>query len=390
MTASTTKLARPPTLLTRTWYAARRYWWLILAIVFLTMVTASALGSRVSSNVSTYEADALVVARTLEIRAEELPRAAAAVFRAGTVARAVASDSDIPYSAEDLIPDRLDFEPVENTIAMRVVGRDGDPETAAALANLGAGVLVQELNRVGPGFGVFSLHTRAAAPVEAANDPLPLSLVGAVAGLTLAAGVVGLIMSLRRPVLDARNAEVIAGSPLLGDIVLDPDDNTGSLSNIPGLAQLVAALAVEPGSARYLVATHLPARKLSVLGCVLARFIASSGQSVILVDPTAPNANCGSPTEQRFILRRNNLDPDAERHAPTIVVGRYSASSRTDRASAIDPSERSVALVIGSGASSARIASASAALGNRLDGIIFVHEESIVDYFRRRSAPTKV
>ena len=388
MTSSTT-LARPPTLFTRGLYAVRKYWLLGFGIVVLTTVTASSLGSRVSSNVSIFETDALIVARTLEIRPDELPRAAAAVFRAGTVATTVAHNERIPYSAESLIPDHLDFEPVENTIAMRVVGRDSDREVAADLANLGAAVLVQELNRIGPGFGVFALHTRATPPTSASNNPPPLAVIGTVAGMMLAAGVIGLIMSLRKPVLDARSAAIIAGQPLFGDIVLDQDDGVGSLSNVAGLARISQALHVEPGSVRYLVSTNLAARKLSLLGCVLARFIASRGSNVILVDPTSPDAPCGGSEEQNFILRRNTLDPDADRRAPTIVIGRYSASSRVEQTRAIDPSEGSVVLVVGSGASSSRIASASAALGDRLDGVIFVHNESLSEYFRRRTVPTR-
>ncbi len=380
---------RPPSLLGRTAYAARRYWLLGLAIVIGTTIAASVLGSRVSSNVSSFEASALVVAQTLEIRAEELPRAAAAVFRAGTVARLVAADDEIPYSADSLIPDRLDFEPVENTIAMRVVGRDGDPDIAARMANLGAAALVQELNRIGPGFGVFTLHTRAVPPADSTNEPPPLAVIGLVAGIVLASGTIGLLMSLRRPVLDPRTVEEIAGVPLLGDIVLDSNDRTGSLADVSGLARLATALHIESGSVRYLVSAHLPPRKLALLGCTLARFTASSGQNVILVDPSAPSTPCGTANEQRYILRRQTLDPDAERRSPTIVVGRYSASSRMEIAESIDPGERSVALVVGSGASPQRIAAASAALGDRLDGVIFVHHESIIDYLRRRTSPAR-
>ncbi len=389
MNSELTGIVRPNTLLTRISYAFRRYWWLALIIVGITTLAAATLGSRVSSNVAIYEADALVVARTLEIRAEELPRAAAAVFRAGAVARSVASEMGNEIDPDDLIPDQLDLEPVESTIAMRVVGKDSDPQVAADLANLGGAALVRELNRVGPGFGVFSLHTEAVAPSSASNDPPPLSAIGFVAGLIMAVGLIGLIVSVQRPVLDPRQAASIAGKPLLGDIVLDSSDNVGSLANIPGLAPVANSLGIEPGKVRYLVSTQLSTPKLSLFGCALARFIASGERNVILVDPTSPKARCGSAAEQKFILRRPDLDPDSSRLPPTIVVGRYSASSRRDSTVAIDPTIGTVALVIGAGASVRQISAASAALGDRIDGVIYVHRETVSDYFRSRAVPTR-
>jgi uncharacterized protein involved in exopolysaccharide biosynthesis len=171
--------------------ARRRWWWAGIAVI---VTVATVIGYAAGGpGESEYSAKALVVATQLEIRVENLPRTAAAIFDGGQVARLAAQRSATGIDPDDLIPDIVDLDPVENTQVLEITARHPEAELASRYANVVADALVQELNRIGPGLGQFTVNVRATVPDEpVAMSRRPTMAAGFVAGLALAAGFLAL------------------------------------------------------------------------------------------------------------------------------------------------------------------------------------------------------
>ncbi|MDP8899833.1 MAG: hypothetical protein M3N33_01535 [Actinomycetota bacterium] len=203
--------------LSRLSWALRRYFWVMgMATAFALAVAAAGSAAFAPREPGTaYQARALVVATTLEVRTDQLPRLATAVFRSTAVARAAVRRGALPYVAEDLVPDYADIEPVEDNVVVFVDGTAHEPALAARVANAAAEALVDELNDLGPGVGTFDIHQRAAAPTRPVSEPaIPLPLVaGMAAGPLLGLGLIVLLTVVRQPVLRPSEAEAILGVP---------------------------------------------------------------------------------------------------------------------------------------------------------------------------------
>jgi hypothetical protein len=226
-------------------WGIRRYAAIVVLAVIATVALALAgPANGVLSPERTYEASALVVARQLTIRPEQLPRAADAVFGGGSVAETVAGE--LPgVDARFLIPDRVRLEPVTDTIALRVVGRDADPDRAAEIANLTAVAFTDELNELGPGVGEFAVQDQARPPLRttATRSPVVPLAVGVISGLALGIGLVGLLLILLRPVIDGGEAAAAAKAPLAAVIELPSTRGDVVLAQeVSGLALLVRQL----------------------------------------------------------------------------------------------------------------------------------------------------
>lgn len=213
-------MTAPTSSMTHLTWAARRYSWLFA----LTLLGGIAAGNAAySAQEPVYEAEALIVAQQLSLDPKALPGYAGAVFSSGAVARAVGADPALRMQPETLIPDKLEVRTAPDSVAVQVVGRDPDPDTASRLTNAAAGAFVIELNRAGPGIGSFALQDRASIPAEpvAGAISLPVALAaGAVAGAVLGAGVVVLLLVARRPVVVPGDAEQVAGVPSFGLVEL--------------------------------------------------------------------------------------------------------------------------------------------------------------------------
>lgn len=226
----------------RVWWGIRRYWWVVVAATLV--ATGLALTGPARSVVAPdrrYEASALVVATSLQIKPEQLPRAAQAIFNGGTVAEAVADEADVPVDPQGLIPKRVRLEALNDTIALRVIGLDHDPEIAAQLANLTANAFVNELNEIGEGVGAFKVQDSARPPATRPRQtgavvPLAIGLLG---GASLGLGLVMLLLFWRRPVLSLSEARQLAGVDG-GSIVSMPRSGRVILPETVGGIALVA------------------------------------------------------------------------------------------------------------------------------------------------------
>jgi capsular polysaccharide biosynthesis protein len=200
-------------------WGLRRYWAVVLACLLLGAVAAPVWALRQEPPV---EASALVVAERLDMELAALPRYGEAIFDNGAVAQAVAAEFGAAGDFEDIVPDQTSVVAEQDSIVFEVVGHDDDPQTAAAIANLAAQTFVGALNAPGAGVGAFAVQSQAVAPV--APDPLlspRLGLpVGMFGGALLGIVAVAVVLVVRRPVLEAADAEEVTGVPTLGKVTI--------------------------------------------------------------------------------------------------------------------------------------------------------------------------
>ena len=199
-------------------WGMRRYGALFLACFLLGGLVVPYL---VLSYETPAEAKALVIAQRLDMDLEALPRYGEAVFSNGEVARAVASRFPDVGGEEDLIPERLYMLAEQDSLVLTVVGRDGDRQVAADIANVAAGAYVQALNTAGPGVGLFVLQSPAEPPTAGGGNPFGTTVaiaLGIAAGLALALAAISVVLVARRPVVDAADAEQLTGVPVLGTV----------------------------------------------------------------------------------------------------------------------------------------------------------------------------
>jgi hypothetical protein len=134
---------------------------LVAWVVIVAVAVPVALLNRDTSS----DAEALVIARTLDMSLEALPGHAEAVFNNGAVARAVAGTYG--DQAAEVVPDQVSLAVEPDSVVLRVIGHDPDPETAADIANLAAMAFVDELNTAGAGVGTFVIQAEADQAVPA-------------------------------------------------------------------------------------------------------------------------------------------------------------------------------------------------------------------------------
>lgn len=308
----------------RLWWGVRRYAWLVVLVLTTFAVLAAYASTDLAGGAGRFRATSLVVATDLQIRAEQLPRFAATLFASGTVARETAARTGVDVAPDDLIPGSLTVEPVESTILVRVVGTDRDPAVAARLANTAATVLVEQLNAPGPGVGTFAVQERAVVPTSAeeATSPAFAITLGLVAGVAFAAGGVGLILVLRRPVLSAGEAANVAGAPLLGALPL-PRRREAAPREVPGVAALVGRLHPGRRETVVLVSGRRDRAHRARLARLVARALARAGPvRYVAVEDDEPLPE-GMPSEERANLVVATLDDlkRPETDVPAVIDG---------------------------------------------------------------------
>lgn len=235
-----------------TW-SLRHFGWMLLVCALV----GAAAPLLAAPTVTTYQADALVVARQLTPNPRVLPALAESIFGDGAVADAVAQDPSLGVEEGGLIPDRLSVVAGPDSITMVVQARDGDPGTAARLANAAAAAFANELNRGGSGVGEFAVQAPAVVPttpLDQISDPLRAG-IGALAGLILGLGLVASVAALYGPCVTAWDVETAVGVPLLGTVDL-PRAAPGSYlgpRGIKGIATVTRWLATAPAGRLTLV-----------------------------------------------------------------------------------------------------------------------------------------
>lgn len=272
--------------------AAARLWWVVRRYrVALVLLVAGGLGLglvqgyRAGTDLQ-YEASALVVVSNLggqgdaRIVAEQLPKFAEAVFRAGGVARAAAASPEIPFAAEQLVPEYARVEPIAGTIAVRVIGLANTRELAATIANEVARALTAALNRAGAGFGSFRLAVPAEPPEFAADEAglrTPLT-IGFLASLSFALGAAALVAAVRRPVITPGHASAVAALPVLATIRLPRGRRPVEPGRVMGLRSLVARLYAPPRRLVAFVSCGGADRERTALATCVAAVLSESGE----------------------------------------------------------------------------------------------------------------
>lgn len=269
----------------RLWWGTRRYWpVLLIAVVFGLGAASSGAARDALSSTPDYEATALVVARALQINPEQLGRTADAVFSSGKVAQAVGEELGLDDTS-DVVPDDVRLEPVVDTVALRVIGSDGDRQRAADLANLAANSLVFELNDIGPGLGEFVVQDPARAPTARApaRSVIVPTVVGGLGGVLLGLTLVGLLLTLRRPVLGADEASAITGIDPMVVLTIPRRGHAVVPESIGGLALLARRLypSRSSGSAALVGCGDDRAQRLEITR-LLARLVARRGHLYVL------------------------------------------------------------------------------------------------------------
>jgi hypothetical protein len=278
-----------------------------------------------------YEAQALVVAQTSEMPLAALPRYSEAVFYNGAVARQVAAALDAPGDPLGLVPDHLYVITGQDSVVMTVVGRHPEPGVAAQIANQAANAYVTELNRPGPELGTFALQSAAAAPVEPVDSGPSTSLglvIGGLAGTALGLGLLGLLLIVRRPIVDQSRFENLVGAPVLGVLTLPrrPGQDVDA-RRVQGLAPLVRRLVSLPPGVVHVVSTPGLAQRRAAVASLLARALARWRPTVL-----SPVASDG---QQPAVSKNRSLD-----------VGQYLVIVDIDRALDVRPTSRRPATLL--------------------------------------------
>lgn len=273
------------------WWGTKRYWFVVLVGFALGFAaTGAGMLDGALSSTPKYEATALVVARELQIKPEQLGRTAEAIFTGGEIAEELVdrlADSGVEADPSTVIPERVRLEPVIDTVAIRVIGADRDPRRAAEIANFAADSLVSGLNDIGPGLGVFVAKDRARPPTTQRPDEnvvVPL-LAGAFGGIVLGLTFVALILLLRRPLLSADEASRVTGTGVLAVLTVPRRRRAVVPEAIGGLALLARRLYPDRGGAAALVGCGPDRVSRLEITRLLARLLARRGHVYVLASP---------------------------------------------------------------------------------------------------------
>jgi capsular polysaccharide biosynthesis protein len=319
-------------------WSLQRYAWVVLAAI----LACAAVPLIVTAGSSTYQAEALVVAKDLTVNRKALPSLAERLFADGAVASAVAEDLPGAQPASGLVPSRLSVVAAQDSIVLTVQARDPDPETAARMATVAAQTLAKELNGPGAGVGQFAVQQKAAVPSEPVQEISPLlwAAAGALAGLLLGVGLVALISAVRRPVVTSEDVEGAAGVAMLGTVELHMGRRTGYPGplGVRGIATVSRWLATAPAGRLLLISppTAVPVRQRIY---VMAAVALGTVRAVRL---EAPEHLVAAIEEHRTELRnagRHVVPVDASAEALVLVDGGSSLEL-------VDPAVTNVSAVV--------------------------------------------
>ena len=218
---------------------ARLLWWLPLLTGLLGGLVAY---QQTNDTPERYTSTSLVVASSIEVSPTLLARFGSTIFDSGAVANAVITAERLPLTPDQLIPDHLSVQPLQDSILFRITGTAEDAATAQALADDGARAFAVELNRPGKGIGTFAVQQRATAGHLATGQsatPTTAAAVGGVAGVVTGAGCLLLVLAAIRPVGNQHDLAELVPAPYQGRLVLWPRNATGLAP--AGAAETIAA-----------------------------------------------------------------------------------------------------------------------------------------------------
>ena len=359
----------------------------IIVVATILVILLTYLIQVMSRRPPEYRGTAVVIGKDLGFSAFRLPRTASAVFYNGEVAETATRLGGLPYSAEDLIPERVRLVPIPDSVAVRVNATDPDPVLAAQLATAAAEALADKLNQAGDAIGQFSLVANARVPSSpiGGGSRIEAGLVGLIGGGGLAIGVLGFFYALRRPVISARRIASLTGAPLLGELAVDKKEARADVQRKGGLALLVNDL-YPSGYERILfvgcaIGGRIRARATERIAKAL-----SWSTPVFFVTRFGPESSRSPATlrDAPNVLIRSAITPGMlARPMPVVING--PSVSRLDLPQGTPPGAR-VVILVQEGTPEARLTEAVRRIPtSQLLGSILLRRVRPVSRFRRRA-----
>ena len=376
----------------RLWWGMRRYVAIFIVVVPLTTLLAFVAARNSTPLQRTYRASALVIATDRNFAPELFARLADAVFTGGTVAERAVSEGRLPIDPRDLIPTYASLEPVQDNIIIKVIGENRNAELSARIANAAATSLVEELNLSGRGVGVFAVQDHARVPTATdatTGRTLPL-IVGVIAGFLLGGGIIGLILTVRRPLLGAGEAAELVGAPVLGTPIL-PAVRGGrpvDISAVKGLSALARRIMPTRPAVVALAACGGEERYRTLLSQMIASVLAERGAVFLIPAPDESVAGMYSIFSPPANVMVSEHIPDGKvwRMAGVVIDG---PSANAFDLPQVLPSRASTVLVVAQGTPLAQVRDAAEQfLPGELEGIVFIRRSAAWPWFRSPSAVT--
>ena len=293
-------------------WGLRKYAWLVALSVLAVGVLLPALQARAGD---VYEASALVAPNRLTAtNLDVVPRYGDRVFENGEVALAVRQALGLQDAEADVTPSRVELVSEQDNVSFTVIGRDENPDEAVRLADVAAATFTREMNSttvesVGS-FEIQSTADRPGEPVPALAGGRFAVVLGVLAGLLAGMGIVGLLLLLRRPVLDGTTATQVTSTTAVGKVTLPRSTSDASGIGVAGIAPLARRLLVADPTVIMLVSPADAAAHRSQLASMLATVLGRI-RSVRLVqggEVSGPLADGRSDTGELVLV--DNPSPD--------------------------------------------------------------------------------
>jgi hypothetical protein len=245
---------------TLTW-GLRRYVLVVLAMVLALGVLVPMLLSR---RAEVYQATAQVgpTGPLVIPNATPLPRIAESVFNNGAVDQAVRKELHQPNG--NVIPSKVRLIAAQDNLVLEIQAHASTPALASQIADTAAGTFVTQLNTYQNSVAPFTLSHGAstAKKVPKIAGGKASVVLGLLAGLLAGVALVGLVMVIRRPVVEMSTAADVSGSPVVGRIRLPRHGLQQSDDRAIGL--LCRRLLTTSASTIYLVAPqHAQAERVA-------------------------------------------------------------------------------------------------------------------------------
>ncbi|MDF2968310.1 MAG: hypothetical protein K0Q93_2088 [Nocardioidaceae bacterium] len=260
-------------------WGLRKYAWLIALSVLAVGVLLPALQARTAD---VYEASALVAPNRLTATTLDMvPRYGDRVFENGEVASSVREALGLADAEADVTPSRVELISEQDNPSFTVIGRDENPDEAVRLADIAAATFTREMNSttvesVGS-FEIQSTADRPGEPVPAITGGRFAVVLGALAGLLAGVGIVGLLLLLRRPVLDGTTATELTRTTALGKVTLPHSRADRDVSRAAGIAPLARRLLAADPTVIMLVSPADAAPQRTQLASLLATVLGRVG-----------------------------------------------------------------------------------------------------------------
>jgi hypothetical protein len=233
-------------------WGLRRYAALVLALVLaLGVLLPFALAQR--SEVYTATAQVGPSNKFQLPNTTPLPRLAESVFNNGAVEQKIRAMLGQPKG--NIIPSRVQLIAAQDNLVLEVVAKAPTAAQAIQIANQAATTFLLELSKYSKSVAEFQITHNAvlAKKVPKIGGGYLSVALGLLAGLLAGVGVVGLILVIRRPVVDPSTARVVTGSPVLGRVSM-PRHGPPTAADTRTIGLLCRRLSTSTASSLHVVA----------------------------------------------------------------------------------------------------------------------------------------